>query len=323
MLRKYFSKTLFTVWLRLSQFLGLILIRFDKKSDRFVRWKFSSIYCIFVGTGASIIYVIAVVYFYLALKVRFSTVSFTLFVSVASEAFTGVFMMVSYQQQYALRYKICETLNNLVFFFRRTQANYAEHSVCRKTSEHEKWFFFSVLIKLSAFLMALTAFYLLTSGDFNVLYFFLTFPMVVAIATCNQFFLGTQLTHYFLRIINDKIKTMVNKINFETGKIASIESEIEKISIMHTKLFEFMNDLSNYFGPQISFNFFNIVLNVTISAIQIFSTCLLFILDYDENFSYFQLTALGFVNLSVSIVDIVYHLSMCTSCMKEVSIMTN
>ena len=320
MLQKYISKFLFLLWLRFSQFLGLILIEFDVKTDRFVRWKFSSIYCIFVGTGASIIYVIAVVYFYFALESRFSAVSFTLFVSVASEVFTGVFMVVSYQQQYASRYKICETLNNLVFFFRRAQKNYAEYSVNTKTTEREKWFFFSVLIKLSAFFMALIAFYLLTSEDFKIIFLFMSFPVVVAMVTCNQYFLGIQLTHFFLKLINDRIKMIVKQINFEGGKITSIETEIEKISVMHTKLFEFMTELSNYFGLQISFNIFNNVLNVTISAFQVFSTCLLLILDFDKNFNFLRLIALGFVNLFAVIVDIVFHLSMCTSCMKEVSL---
>jgi hypothetical protein len=231
----------------------------------------------------------------------------------------GVFMVVSYQQQYRNRYKIRDTLNNFVFFFRRSQEGDCSAETLKRIEECEKSFFISVFIKSVNFVTAFFAYVLLTRENFNVLFFFMSFPLIVTLATCNQFFLGVLMTQYFLKVINERITKLNENAKFNGYGLLGIQSDIEKISIMHTKLFEFMKNLSKFFGPQVSFGIFNNVLMITIAGFQMFSTMLLMLVQFDENVDYTQLFLMGISNLCFMFMDLAFHIRMCVACMDEVS----
>jgi hypothetical protein len=81
-----------------------------------------------------------------------------------------------------------------------------------------------------------------------------------------------------------------------------------------------MNDLSKFFGPQISFIILNNLLSITLSAFQLFTTFLLIDLKLNESLNYLEMLAIssGFVVLVGY--DTVFHLRLCISCMNEVSL---
>lgn len=315
------SKLLFTLWVRFSQLLGLVLVDFNVKKDRFVRLKFSTAYCVCAGSVASFLYVVVLMEFYFNMRDKFAAVSFTLVISTGTEVFLYLSMILSYQQQYAMRYKIITTLNNLLLFYRRVQESLKVFKKDKQIRNCERLFFMSVLVKFSVLVLSYLSFKTLLEEKFKFWFNVLLFPMIVSHLTCNQFFLGILITKYFLATANDRLEALIEKLKFSSMNDESliVQEELEKVSILHTKLFEFMNDLSTYFGRQTSFSIFNNFLGVTILGFQIFSTLLLWFFVNDNLLDYRKIFVIGLVNLFLTSTDVIYHLNICVMCFKEVS----
>jgi 7tm Chemosensory receptor len=318
--QRILSKIFFGFWLRSCQLLGLLLVEFDSKKDKFVLFKFSSIYCIFAGSLGTALHVYESMEFRTSIDAKFSAISFTIVVSIFNEAIMFFAMILTYQQQFLLRHKIKEMLNNFVLIHRSSKESSNEVFNYRINS-CQSLFIMSVLTKIAVIIISLVAFNILIGKNFRILLVFLTFPTIVSTATCNQYFLGVLTTKYFLSTINERVQRLSEKLKFSIvfDENLMVQEELEKISVMHTKLYEFMNELTSCFGVQITLNIFSNFLNITVSAFQMFSTFLMLLFNYNDALDYGNFLAAGSLRLTAMCIDTVFHLKICGMFNDEVS----
>jgi hypothetical protein len=310
------SKFILKVWLKLCQYLGLFLIEFNSRKGRFERWKYSSIYCSVIGVSSLCIYFYASVKLFFLLKFKFMDILFTLIISNVQQTCHFLFVIVAYCQHYRMRNKICETLNNFLCLFKSLQWDIKNFStLARNMKKCEKLFATSLFIKFYKYVISFGAFYLLPGKSFSIIFFALSCPYLVTLASYNQFFLGVITTQYSLTVINDRIARLHENLNNE---VKDLTFEIEQISVLHTRLFEMMKDLLKYFGLQVSFAIFNNVLNIIVSGFQIFSTVLLAFVNSKIDFETIQLLSVGLINISIIVFDLMFHIKLCILCMDEV-----
>lgn len=107
----------FIFWVRISQLLGLILVNFDEKKDRFVHWKFSSVYCVIFGVVASMSLPLAIIRFQTEMSSNVA-LSFIVLISTSLEYLFYFYMVLSYVLQFKLRHQIRDCLNNFLRFVR-------------------------------------------------------------------------------------------------------------------------------------------------------------------------------------------------------------
>lgn len=317
------AEKVFIFWVRTSQFLGLILVEFDEKKDRFYHWKFSSTYCILFAIVVSVIHPIILFQFEETMRAHISIFSFTIFVSIATEVIFYFYMVLTYQQQYANRHKIRDMLNGFVFFFRTSKETYKEFETEGRVQKYQCCLFISIFIKLGVFLLKFASFlFLLEGDDFTYWFAFLSFPFIVSLCICNQFFLGILITNYFLRTTNQKLGAITTLIN--SGNYCDIneklQNDLEKLSNMHTQLFEFLTNLSDFLGYPMLFSIFNNFLSLAVLAFQTFSTCLTFFLGLNISWDFNELLIIGIFSMFFIMVDIFFHLAVCVNCSNEVSL---
>lgn len=316
------AEKFFFVWLRTCQFIGLLLIDFDKSKDRFYHWKLSSTYCIAFGTIVSVTYPIVLLYFEETMRAHFSTFSFTIFVSIAALVMFYGFMVLSYQQQYSNRHRIQDMMNNFVYFYRSSKETYKEFETVDRIKHCQCLFFISVLIKLSIFLLTLASyFFLLEDEDFSYWFAFLSFPYIVSLAICNQFFLGVLIIHYFLNTINQKLSAVIAMSH--SRRLSDIneqlQTDLDKLSNIHSHLFKFLTRLTSFFGYQLLLSIFNHFLALVLQAFQLFSLCLTLSLGIPISWDFDQLILIEIVSMAIMTIDIYFHMTMCIKCMNQVS----
>lgn len=313
----------FVFWVRTCQFLGLILVEFDEEKDRFYHWKFSSTYCILFAIVVSVIHPIILLQFEETMRAHFSIFSFTIFVSIATEVMFYFYMLLSYQQQYANRHKVRDMLNSFVFFFRTSQETYKEFETEGRVQKYQCCLFCSIFIKLGIFLLKFASYLFVLEGDaFTYWFAFLSFPVIVSMSICNQFFLGVLITNYFLRTINQKLGALTMLINSgNCGEIdEKLQNDLEKLSNLHSQLFEFLTNLSGFFGYPMLFSIFNNFLSLALIAFQTFSTILTFFLGLNISWNFNELLIIGIFSMLFIIADIIFHLAVCVNCSNEVSL---
>lgn len=318
--RSFIFEKLFVIWVRTCQLLGLVLVEFDKRSDRFVLWKFSSIYCVFVGTVVTILYPIILLKFQSEMGLSFTAFSFTIFISIASYCFYFIFMTLSYIKQYKYRHELHQMLNNFVYFYRISKETYQEFNTDARLRKQQKFFFLSVLVKLVVFALDFITYFFLSLNEVTFWYTFLSFPFFVAIAICNQFFLGILIIEYFISTINLKLKACSHLVSISHPFFMSkqVELDLERLSNVHTKLYELLASLSIFFGYQMMFNIFCSFLRIAITGFQIFSVSLMIILEAPISWDFKTLIKIGTCSIFFVLVDIFMHLMICVRCSEQV-----
>lgn len=314
-------KFIFIAWLRLCQFFGLIIVNLNPGTKQFEQRKLLSIVCIVFGCFISVVVVYATFELFNVLQEKFNGIEFTIRMSYVNQIFMLLFVVTSHQQQFKNRKKICETLNNSLAFLKNLYEDFenSSESISKKIMKCEILFFISTFIKSFKFLQSFAALIILSGKNFKIIFFSLSYQFIVALAIYNQFFLGVISTQFVLSNINDQISRLHDNTKFRGQKDEHIKLKLERISVMHTKIFEFMRDLSEIFGFQVSFGLFINIFNITISAFQITSTTMLLCIESNDKVDYGKLYVIGFVNMSVIVFDLLFYLNLCILCMNEVS----
>lgn len=316
------SERIFSFWLRICQLLGLILVEFNKDTDKFQCWRFSSIYCATLGSFVTVLYLLTIIQFEQAMVSSFSAFSFTIFISICSELLFFVYMVLSYQQQYANRHKIRDTLNSFVFFYRTSKETYKELESEKIISSYQWKFFISVFIKFCLFIANYLQFYFLLDDEkFKLWFGFLAFPYIVASAICNQFFLGVLIMKYFLSTINRKLNAVITKIEYQdcSVKDTDLKRDLDKIFHVHTKLFEFHYDLARLFGFQMMLSVFNNFLNLAIISFQLISALLVAAMGFKVFLNFNNILITGVITMILTVTDILFHMEVCANCIEDVS----
>jgi hypothetical protein len=316
------NKLFFILWLRMCQVLGLTSIEFDKKEEKFYLWKFSNVYCIVIGTFVAIMYPYVLSVFGKLMATGMTVFSFTVFVSMANQLATYVFTILSYFGQHKNRFKIRNTLNDLVYFYRASKQTYKEFED-DLLGTYQRDFFMSVFLKTLTFVVNFLGFsVLLTGRDAPSWFFFVAFPYVTAMAICNQFFLGILVVNYFLATINRKCKAILASTSYYHEEIdnAAMEEKLLKASYVHSIMYKLHCDLSNYFGYQMMFNIFTNFFTVALTAFQICTSFVGIAQGYDFGFNVVNIIIVGCLGVTVLLIDIVFHMSISIRCSGQVSV---
>jgi 7tm Chemosensory receptor len=311
----------FNLWLRLCQGLGLILIEFDEKKDKFYVWKFSKIYCVTSGIIVGILYPYVLIEFGKAMA-SMASFSFTVYVSIGSSIATYLFMLLSFLGQLKNRFKIRDSLNDLIYFYRASKQSYKEFEV-KCLGVYQRDFFISVVLKFFCFVINCLAYIIvLKDQDAPFWLFLVAFPYITSMAICNQFFLGVLIIKYFLASVNRNCYAMLTKVSYFNEKIADSEMEdnLSKVAYVHSYAYKFHGDLSTYFSYQMMFNVFNSFFTIALTAFQTFTSFLGVTKGYDVGFDFVSIMIIGAVNVFVLSMDIVFHLSVCVSCSNQVKL---
>lgn len=316
------SEKFFHFWLRICQALGLVLVEFNEETDKFQCWRFSSIYCATVGSFVTILYLLTIIQFEQAMVSSFSAFSFTIFISICSEMLFFVYMVLSYQQQYANRHKIRDTLNSFVFFYRTSKETYKEFESEEIISSYQWKFHISVFIKFCLFIANyLEIYFLLDDDQFKLWFGFLAFPYIVASAICNQFFLGVLIMKYFLSTINRKLNAVISKFEYQDCSVTDtdLKRDLDKIFHVHTKLFEFHHDLTRLYGFQMMLSIFNNFLNLAIISFQLISALLVAAMGFKVFLNFNNILITGVITMILTAADILFHMKVCANCIEDVS----
>lgn len=305
------SWLIFIAWIRLSQFLGLLLLDFNTKSCKFEFWRHSSIYCITLGCVNCFLFFYSVFSLAMTLYQKYGGLNFAGTVSVTNQVFQGIFIAFSYQQLFKNRYKLQNAFNRFVIIFK----HFGEVSVENCMEKCRKVFFVSILVKLPLLLNSLFSLYIISGESFNVIFLFITYPTIVSLTSCNQFYQCVLITRYLLSTINDRVKKLNSVLTKESR---DFQLEIEWISMMHTKLFEFMRDSTSIFGVLVSIEIFIQVLTITIAGFQTCSTLLFMSVIDDNSINYLQLFCLGMISVWILSFGLLFQIKLCVSTMNEV-----
>lgn len=311
---------LFMLWIRTCQLLGLVLVEFDKKSDHFKFWKFSSVYCVVVGTVVTILYPIVLLEFQADMGSSFSAFSFAIFISIASYLFFFVYMVLSYFKQFKNRHELLKVLNSFAYFYRGSKETYRQYDNDGRIRRYQKLFFLSIFVKLGIFTSDFITYFFLSLDNLTIWYCFLSFPLLVSIAICNQFFLGVLIIEYFVSTINLKLNAVKDYVSLSPANFMTkqVEADLEKISTIHTKLHELLHSLSTFFGYQMMVSIFCNFLKIAITGFQIFSVSLMIIMKAPISWDFESLIKIGTVSILFVSVDIILHLMVCVRCSDQV-----
>lgn len=311
----------FDIWLKVFQGVGLVLLNFDVKRDEFYLWKFSNVYCIVIGVLIAIICPFVLLTFGSIMVDGMSSFSFTVFVSLGSQTAFFVFTLLSYYKQHGNRFKIRDSLNELVYFYRGSKQTYREYEV-NVLGMYQRDFIVSVLIKVSSFIINNMMFYfLLKDRDVPSWLSFMSYPFIASMAICNQFFLGTLIVDNFLAIINQKFNAILTKVSYYHEKVddEELEMALSKAFYVHSITHKFHASLSTYFSSLMLYNVLNNYFTIALTSFQIFTVALAFSRGYDPGFDVASVITIGSMNVVVMSIDAAFHMCRSARCNDRVS----
>lgn len=313
---------IFQLWVRFSQAIGILLVFHDKKADKFKLWKHSLIYCVVFGLMAVVLYPFTLLQFSKAMAPQDFLLMFPYAVSIITGIWDYIFFIITYVQQYRNCHKIRKTLNNFLYFYRHSKSTHQEFEEPTNLGRFQALFGFSVLIKTVLITIALVTISLLVKpGAFSILFLLLSFPAIVSFALCGQYFLAILVVSFFLTTTSRKLQALVTQL--EQNRIISgdkFEEHFEFISNLHTQLYLMINELSSYFGLQISFVVFSNFKAIAVLAFQIFCMILLYVHKNIQFFNLNQIIAAGIAMIAALSIDVVFHFSICEKCTEHVSL---
>lgn len=315
----HFTKLVFFTWLKVSKVLGLILIEYNEKDKRFVSRKYAKLQCILMGIINAFLFPIAIIYFVNIMNVAESKISFAITVSSMAESLMFFNMIYGYYCQFVNHDQMIIMMNETLIFYNHCIQEFPQISQLHFRIKYQCFFTFAVLIKLFIVLQnEISILLLIDLKQFNVLVFATMLPYVVSLVVCNQFFMGVLSLNYLLSVIHLKIAKMIQDQTAFLECSLKISDQLDELSIIHRKLYNFHEKLSKLFS-------FQMLISTNNSFVSLVLNCYYyFFINYLKflNINYYASPTLEFMSIAslvTILTDIAYDFTICAQCFKVVS----
>lgn len=315
----YVTKLVFFTWLKVSKVLGLILIEYDEKYKRFVSRKYAKLHCVLMGTINALLFPIAIIYFVNIINVAETKISFAIRISSMAECFMFFNMIYGYYCQFVNHDQMIIMMNETLIFYNHCIQEFPQISQLHFRIKYQCFFTFAVLIKMFIVLQnAISILLLIDLKQFNVLIFATMLPYLTSFVVCNQFFMGVLSLKYLLSVMHLKLEKMIKDQTEFLECSLKISDQLDELSIIHRKLFNFHEKLSKLFSIQMLISTTNSFVSLVLNCYYFFFINYLMFLNINY-FASSTLELMSIVTLVTILTDIAYDFTTCAQCFKVVS----
>ena len=315
----YFTKLVFFTWLKVSKVLGLILIEYNDKEKCFVSRKYSKLQCFLMGLLNAFLYPIAIIYFVNIIDVAKTKITFTITISTLAEFFMFLNMIYGYYCQFVNHDQMIIMMNETLTFYNHCIQEFPQISQLKFRVKYQLLFTFAVLIKtFIALLNIISILLLIDRNKFNIVVFATIIPYLTSFIICHQFFIGVLAFKYLLSVMHLKLEKMIKDQTEFLECSLKISDQLDELSIIHRKLYNFHEKFSNFFSIQMLISTSNSFLSLVLNCFYLFFINYIIFLNYTYNASLY-LEIMGNLTLVTIFIDIAYDFTIYAQCFKVVS----
>lgn len=329
-LLNFITYKFFLIWLWFCQVLGLILIKFDNKKHRFVMKSYAKLQCALMGIVTTGLYPLGIYHF--IQKLEDTNISFTVNISLINETCGYIYMIYAFYRQFMNRHEILKLVNSTLEFIEFYTLDFPQFSQYKFLVKYKLMFMISVLIKIvTLWATIVKIMYVPDPGQFKIIIFALSIPNIVDFVIFNQFILGIITIQLLIKVVDLKLNNLIRRHhccqrlydNPQALKMLSvnleISDELDKLSKVHQTLHHFHRKLCELYEFQMLISFaFNFVV-LMLNCFYIFLVCLLKISNIKGPGNVTVLAFLNSFSIVINLMDIIFHLTVCSNCSEFVS----